>query len=101
MEILTHLSHLWKLVLNVENLGFIISMLRPNGGFALYGSDLENVVWDEGVVPVTKAEVEAGAKQFDAWQAEKNAAQTAAKATAQAKLAALGLTTDDLKALGL
>jgi len=85
----------------MENLGSIISMLRPNGGFALYGSDLENVIWDEGVVPVTKAEVEAGAKQFDAWQAEKEAAQTAAKKAAEAKLSALGLTSDDLKALGL
>ena len=85
----------------MENLGFIISMLRPNGGFALYGSDLENVVWDEGVVPVTEAEVEAGAKQFDAWQAEKEAAKIAAKESAQTKLAALGLTAEDLKALGL
>ena len=85
----------------MENLGFILSMLRPNGGFALYGSDLENVVWDDGVVPVTKAEVETGAKQFDAWQAEKNLAQESAKLSAQAKLEALGLTADDLKALGL
>lgn len=85
----------------MENLGSIISMLRPNGGFALYGSELENVIWDEGVIPVTKAEIEAGAKQFDAWQAEKEAEKEAAKISAQAKLTALGLTTDDLKVLGL
>ena len=34
-------------------------------------------------------------------KAEKDAAELAAKVAAEAKLAALGLTTDDLKALGL
>jgi phosphopantetheinyl transferase (holo-ACP synthase) len=48
--------------------------------------------------------------EFSAWQEEQTqikvaedlqAAKEAAKEAAQAKLAALGLTTDDLKALGL
>lgn len=44
-----------------------------------------------------RLEREAEAKELAAAQAEAEAA----KAAAQAKLAALGLTTDDLKALGL
>jgi hypothetical protein len=49
----------------------------------------------------TKAEYQAGFAQYDAWKAEQEAAQATAKAAAEAKLAALGLTADDLKALGL
>ena len=48
-------------------------------------TDAEFKVWDDG----NKAKV------------AKDAAEIAKKATAEAKLAALGLTTDDLKALGL
>ena len=51
----------------------------------------------------TAAEIQERQK-FEAEQAAKAAEQAlaeAAKATATAKLAALGLTTDDLKALGL
>jgi len=43
----------------------------------------------------------AGFAQYDAWKAEQDAEQIAAKAAAQAKLAALGLTVEDLQALGL
>lgn len=46
------------------------------------------------------AEVEAAQAQASA-KTEQEVARLAAKETAQAKLAALGLTTDDLKALGL
>jgi hypothetical protein len=47
------------------------------------------------------AEYEAGFAQYDAWKVEQDAAKAAAKAAAETKLAALGLTTDDLKALGI
>ena len=55
-------------------------------------------------VELTDAEVaqrEADAITYAAQKAEQDAAQVAAKATAQAKLAALGLTVEDLQALGL
>lgn len=50
--------------------------------------------------PEQMAEVAAAEAKTEALAAEQAKAEQA-KATAQAKLAALGLTTDDLKALGL
>jgi hypothetical protein len=78
----------------------VLGMLIPNGGYVQYGSDYEGIQFLE-CEPITKAQFEAGFAQYDAWKAEQDTAAVAAKAAAQAKLAALGLTTDDLKALGL
>ena len=78
----------------------VLLMLIPEGGWLIRGDDYENIEFIDAQ-PITKAEFEAGFAQYDAWKAEKDAAQEAIKNAAIAKLAALGLTTDDLKALGL
>ena len=79
----------------------VMTYFYPNGGFYIQGDDFSTVFFDEGVEPITKAQFEAGFDQADAWKAQKEADAITAKESAQAKLAALGLTTDDLKALGL
>jgi hypothetical protein len=76
-----------------------IKFIRPNSEFVLNGFDLQ---WldNENSKP-TESEIEAGwiayqeKIQLDIIEAESK------KAEAQAKLAALGLTSEDLKALGL
>jgi hypothetical protein len=78
----------------------VLQMLIPQGGWILTGEEYEGIEFLE-CEPITKAEFEAGFAQVEAWKAEKQAAIQAAKDSAQAKLAALGLTADDLKALGL
>ncbi len=78
----------------------VLSMLIPNGGYVQYGEEYEGIQFLE-CEPITKAEFEGGYAQYDAWKADQDAAKVQAKASAEAKLAALGLTTDDLKALGL
>jgi hypothetical protein len=78
----------------------VLGMLIPNGGYVQVGTEYEGIEFIE-CEPITKAQFEAGFAQYDAWKAEQNAKATADKASAQAKLAALGLTADDLKALGL
>jgi hypothetical protein len=78
----------------------VLGMLIPDGGYVARGDEYEGIEFLE-CEPITKAQFEAGFAQFDAWKAEQNAQATAAKAAAEAKLAALGLTADDLKALGL
>lgn len=78
----------------------VLTMLRPNGGWVIYGNDYEGILWRE-CEPLTKAEFEAGFDLVDDAKAQAEADKAAAKATAEAKLAALGLTADDLKALGL
>jgi hypothetical protein len=78
----------------------VLEMLIPQGGWVMTGDEYEGIEWFE-CEPITKAQFEAGFAQFDAWKAEQDAAQVAAKVAAEAKLVALGLTADDLKALGL
>ena len=78
----------------------VLEMLIPKGGWVLTGNQYEGIQFFE-CEPITKEEFEAGFAQYDAWKAEQDAAKAQAKASAEAKLAGLGLTTDDLKALGL
>jgi hypothetical protein len=79
----------------------VMAFYYPNGGYYIQGDDFSTVFYDEGVKPLTKAQFDAGFAKADAWKAQKDADAITAKESAQAKLAALGLTTDDLKALGL
>ena len=80
--------------------GEVLKMLIPNGGWVIEGDDFNTIQFLEAQ-PITKAQFEAGFAQYDAWKAEQDAKAEADKVTAQAKLTALGLTADDLKALGL
>lgn len=84
--------------LNARN---VLSMLLPNGGWVIYGEDFSTITYDEGVTPVTKEQFDEGFVKFAAWKAEQDAEVAAKKASAEAKLAALGLDADDLKVLGL
>jgi hypothetical protein len=78
----------------------VLAFLRPEGGYVHYGFDYEGIEFKE-CKPLSKKEYEAGFAKYDAWKAEQDSAKATAKATAEAKLAALGLTAEDLKALGL
>jgi hypothetical protein len=78
----------------------VLAYLIPDGGYVLRGNEYEGIEFIEAT-PITKAQFEAGFAQVDVWKTQQDAIEVAAKLTAEAKLAALGLTTDDLKALGL
>ena len=78
----------------------VLEMLIPTGGWSISGNDFNGIQFIEAT-PITKAQFEAGFAKYDAWKADQDAQVIAKKAAAQAKLAALGLTADDLKALGL
>ncbi len=80
--------------------GEVLSMLCPNTEWAITADDFDSIQWIKGE-PISKAQFEAGFAQYDAWKAEQDAKAEADKASATAKLEALGLTADDLKALGL
>jgi hypothetical protein len=80
--------------------GQVLGMLIPDGGYVQTGTEFEGIQFIE-CEPITKAQFEAGFAQFDAWKAEQETKALAAKQSAQAKLSALGLTAEDLKALGL
>ena len=80
--------------------GEVLTMLVPNSGWVIYGDDFDSIQWFEGE-RITKEQFEAGFAQYYDWKAEQDAQMAADKASATAKLEALGLTADDLKALGL
>jgi hypothetical protein len=72
-----------------------LSFIKPK---SLYVLDGTNLTWlDENQTEPTEAEIKAGWVAYQAAQTAKAEAKTAA----QAKLAALGLTVEDLSALGL
>jgi hypothetical protein len=79
-----------------------IKLLRPDAEFSFTEQDYSTVVWTklEGNPP-TQAEVNVAIEQVKADEIAAAAAAATDKANATAKLEALGLTADDLKALGL
>ena len=74
----------------------VLSMLRPAGGWVVYGDEFDSIVYDKGVTPLTKKEFEDGFTQFDTWLSQQEAAQAAEKA---ALLAKLGITEEEAKLL--
>jgi hypothetical protein len=83
-------------------LGKAIKALRPTAEFSISDNDYSTIKWDklEGDAP-TQSEIDAAIKQVKADEIAAEAKAEADKVAAQAKLEALGLTADDLKALGL
>ena len=79
-----------------------IRKLKPTAEFTFNDLDYSTIVWDvlEGKAP-TQTEIEAAIGEVKAEEIAQKAAAEAAKTSAQTKLTALGLTGDDLKALGL
>ena len=86
----------------MSNIIKAIFKLRPDSEFSLTNDDYSTIKWDklEGNPP-KPSEIDAAIEQVKADEIAAQAAAVADKATAEAKLAALGLTADDLKALGL
>ena len=79
-----------------------IRFLKPTAEFSFSENDYSTIKWDvlEGDVPTWK-EIEAAHLKVKIAEEAAIAESAAKKATAEAKLAALGLTTEDLRALGL
>ncbi len=79
-----------------------IQKLKPGAEFSFTDNDYSTIKWDilEGDAP-TQAEIDAAIEQVKADEAQAELDKATKKAAAEAKLAALGLTADDLQALGL
>jgi len=79
-----------------------IRKLQPTAEFSFTDDDYSTIKWDvlDGEAP-TQKEIDAAIKEIKADESQAESRKATAKATAEGKLAALGLTTDDLRALGL
>jgi hypothetical protein len=79
----------------------VLLFLCPGVEVTIYGQEYEGIIWHNGTPAITKKEFENGFKQLADFRAKEEAEKANAKLAAEAKLAALGLSADDLKALGL
>ena len=81
-------------------IGQAVMSLRPNTEWTMNGDDVEGIIWHtEGVEPLTTAEVQAEIARLEQAAADQAAAKEAAKASALAKLQALGLTEQEAAAI--
>jgi len=77
-----------------------VMSLRPGIEWTMSGGDVEGITWHtEGVEPLTTAEVQAEVARLEQAEIDAAAAKEAAKASALAKLEALGLTTEEAQAI--
>ena len=75
----------------------VIQFIRPNAEFTLSGNDLQ---WlDANQIQPTEAEIEAGRIAYEKSILSESEAKAATKASALVKLAALGLSADEIAAL--
>lgn len=79
-----------------------IKKLKPTAEFSFTNDDYSTIKWDvlDGEAP-TQKEIDAAIKQVKADEIADIEAKAKAKIAAESKLVALGLTIDDLRALGL
>ena len=70
--------------------------LRPNAGISI---DEDGIHWYETDSIPTQSEIDAEIEKLQAEETAKQEAQVSAKQSAMAKLSALGLTEDEVKAL--
>lgn len=79
----------------------VLEMLCPEQEWTISGDDYDSIIWKDNKVLLSKEEFNSGFAKVDAAKIKAEAEASEAKAKAEAKLAALGLTENDLKALGL
>ena len=70
-----------------------------NNGWVVTGDEI--TLWENSEPMPTMSAITTAAKQWETTQKAEAEAKAQAKAAAEAKLSTLGLTTDDLRALGL
>ena len=77
-----------------------VASLRPGIEWTMDGEDVENITWHtEGAEPLTTAEVQAEVQRLEQVAAAEVEARVALRASAEAKLAALGLNVSEVEAI--
>jgi hypothetical protein len=77
-----------------------IRYMYPDADFSMVNDDISTIAWrTEGIATPTQEEVNNAIAAMEAEEASKVAAKAANKESAQAKLAAIGLTPEEISAL--
>lgn len=77
----------------------VLNHLCDGVQWTISGDDYDSIQWHDGSAAITKKEFDNGFSKVDAIKAKAEADKLAAKQSAQAKLAALGLTPDEVAAI--
>jgi len=77
-----------------------IQSLRPNAEFVMTDDNPQTIIWHtEGITTPTLEEINAEIKRLEEKEASDITSKAAAKESAEAKLAAIGLTPEEISAL--
>ena len=76
-----------------------IKAINSNAEFKYDDEDINSIEWLNGTTPISKSEIEAMIPTVEAEIAQKATDAVAKKASGKAKLLALGLDEDEIKAL--
>jgi len=77
----------------------VLVATHPNAQWSLSNNDCDTLVWHDDTSKPTQAELDAAWPAVQQAQADAVAAKEAARASGVAKLAALGLTVDEVSAV--
>jgi len=75
-----------------------IQKIKADASVSVSGGDINTIVWENGETPISKADIEAQIPIVEKEIADAAAKKIADKASADAKLKALGLTDDEIEA---
>jgi hypothetical protein len=76
-----------------------IKSINPNANVNVGGNSVDEITWVEGTTPISKADIEAMIPIVEQEIADAATKKINDKASANAKLKALGLTDDEIEAL--
>ena len=75
-----------------------ILKINPNAEFTINDNNVDKITWHNGTTPISKEDIEAQIPVVEQEIADAAAKKIADKASANAKLKALGLTDDEIEA---
>jgi len=76
-----------------------ILKLNPTAEVSVSGEDINTIIWENGTTPISKSEIEAMIPVVEQELKDAEANAIAKKESAKAKLAALGLDEEEIKAI--
>jgi len=83
----------------MSNIIKAIQKINPTAEVSVSGDDINSIVWHNGTTPISKAEIEAMIPTVEQEIADAIQTKIDDKASANAKLKALGLTDNEIEAL--
>ena len=77
----------------------VLSLLCPTVEYVIYGDTYDGIHWLKGEIGLSEKEFNDGFAKVETMKAKAEADKAAAKQSAQAKLAALGLTEEEVASI--